>query len=610
MRELGLFRGGIARRLLVPAAVLTGCLLSNPSSDGRPAHAQAPNLASTSLRAGVSWRTADGASSIGLSGGQAISHSRAAHREAKQLERAGASACVDRYYEATVFAHAALVAAGSAMAEGASHAGWGRAADQYNQSLADCLATAGRFGRLDPRSHLQIEGPNGPRLVRVMQRRFVWSPLDFDGLIDARGVSRQREQHRRHRRNGLGVPLVSVRLNRNQTAADRFLPPRSFFPVTAILRPQIGPWLGLAGAAPADDVLELHDPLRTTTVALNSASVPLASDLDAPIALAEESGGSRLSTRLGLLNPSSEIDKNFLGFLEPYQPGKIPVVFIHGLNSSPYTFSDLVNDLRSCPEFLDHFQVAVFRYPTGIPFLRSAALFRHQLRNAETTLDPQRRDPGLQNTVLVGHSMGGLLAKLQITWSGDALWNLCFTRPLDSLNTSESTRTLMRDVFFFEPLPFIRRVVFIGTPHDGAAMATRTIGRVTSRLVQRSPDSFAQLQQLERDNPGAILPALSELPTSIDLLARRGPVLEVMRQLPINPATTYHSIAGTAAMPTLLARGDGVVPLSSARSDGAASERWVPSVHTRLNSNPETSEEIGRILADHFTETYAPATRR
>lgn len=84
-----------------------------------------------------------------------------------------------------------------------------------------------------------------------------------------------------------------------------------------------------------------------------------------------------------------------------------------------------------------------------------------------------------------------------------------------------------------------------------------------------------------------------------------------MRQLPVNPATTYHTIAGTASVPVALARGDGVVPLSSAHSDGAASELWIPAVHTRINASPDTLEELKRILQIHRAGTDdSPQTRR
>lgn len=595
-------RGWLSRSsILLRAGVLAGQLLI-AAWVPRPALAQSPGSvpsrpATSTAIEGIPTRLL-----------KEQSHPRAlnALRAANQLERAESSDCVDRYYEAAVFAYATLI----------THdlncgTGWTHAQDLYNQALGDCLRTAGAFGRLDPGSHLQINGPEGPIFVRVVHRGFVWSREDFETLIDVDAAPRNPSQHRSYKWPGLGSAQVVARSNRKRTAADRSLPPRSFFPATAILHPEVGPWVGkgLVPTAQTTDLLELYDPLRTTQVEWRGGRVRLAGNLDAPIAMAEASVESRRLALIGLVNPSVVLSDAALGFVEPYQPGKIPVIFVHGLRDNPYTFTDIVNGLRTCPGFLDQFQIAGYRYPTGVSFVRTAALFRRSLRNMEATYDPQHRDPGLQNSVLVGHSMGGLLIKLQITWSGDALWNLASTQPLDSLVTTESTRTFLRDLFFFEPLPFVRRVVFMGTPHDGAALANRAIGRITSSLVQRSPETRELLEQLMRDNPGAVRPYMAKLPTSIDLLTQQNPILETMRQLTINPHTTYHTIAGTSGLPPAIAQGDSVVPLSSAHSDGAASEVWIPTIHTRMNASPYTLKEVGRILQVHLAETYStPST--
>ncbi|MDO9105813.1 MAG: hypothetical protein Q7U57_12740 [Methylovulum sp.] len=42
--------------------------------------------------------------------------------------------------------------------------------------------------------------------------------------------------------------------------------------------------------------------------------------------------------------------------LEPYLPGKIPVVFVHGTASSPARRADMANDLRADPWIRQHYQ--------------------------------------------------------------------------------------------------------------------------------------------------------------------------------------------------------------------------------------------------------------
>ena len=108
--------------------------------------------------------------------------------------------------------------------------------------------------------------------------------------------------------------------------------------------------------------------------------------------------------------------------LEPYEPGKIPVLMVHGLWSSPMTWMEMFNDLRSVPEIRKHYQFWFYEYPTGQPFWVSAAQMRHDLAKLRDVLDPRHLEPALDQMVLVGHSMGGLVSRLQTVDSGDGYW--------------------------------------------------------------------------------------------------------------------------------------------------------------------------------------------
>jgi pimeloyl-ACP methyl ester carboxylesterase len=521
----------------------------------------------------------------------------ACRRAARHAEFSGDQDCVDRYYESAVFAYFAITKAGDTRGRPAT-----RAIDLYNDSLADALRTAGRFGRIDPRSRWLVNGPRGSMAIPVVQRGFVWSRDDFMRLAEPREARANQYQKVSHRRDGFGAPQVVCRPNPATGPRDHFLPENSFFPATAVLRPDPATWLGPPGSTTSPDVLELYDSYRVHETDLAGNSMALSADPDAAIAMAENSVGGQRYTWTGFLEPSATLETARIGLVEPYRPGKVVVVFVHGLLDNPYIFSDMFADLGSRPGFLDQFQVAVFRYPTGISFLRSASIFRRELSALAETYDPNGTDPGMRNMVLVGYSMGGLLSKLQITSSGHAIWSTASRRPLELLATTDSAKSLFRDMFFFEPRPFVNRVVYIATPHDGSAVATRIVGRIGSRLVNRPDESESILEQIERDNPGVVQPGAQSVPSSIDLLARGGPLLTAMQALPVNPNVKFHTIAGAGHGPPRNPRGDLVVPLASACIPGATSELLVPATHFDVCQSPETIAELERILRQHAAE--------
>ena len=517
------------------------------------------------------------------------------------MEHEKSDQSVDRYYEAAVYAYGAYTVATATV--GPDHPDVAEARDLYNEGLRDCLRSAQEYGRIDARSHLVVNTPAGSQTVPITHRGFVWKPEDFGRLADPTRLGRNPNEHGADTlRPGLGADVAVSRTNPNVTASDRLLPREAAFNATALLRPDLEAWLGPQADKPPADVLEFHDPLRVATVTVGPGTVPLAANFGAANTLAYSTSAARGPFALaGFALPSSMIDKADIRMLEPYQAGKIPVLFVHGLLDDPFIFNDMMVALHRTPGFLDRYQIWVFRYPTGITFLRSAALLRSDLRDAISAFDPGNRDPALQQMVVIAYSMGGLLAKLQVTSSGDRLWAVAANRPLDSLVTTEKTRSFLREIFYFEPMPMIRRVIFIATPHDGSPVSGTLLGRFATSVVQRPTDATEAVAQINRDNPGALGPMLlgRRLPSSIDVLAAGNPLLPAMRQLSFSPSVTLHTIAGTGNHSPEWARGDRVVPLESAHLDEAVSELWVPAVHTRIYYHPQTIAEVQRILAEH-----------
>ena len=113
----------------------------------------------------------------------------------------------------------------------------------------------------------------------------------------------------------------------------------------------------------------------------------------------------------------------------------------------------------------------LYMYPTGVPIPIAAAGLRDSLAQAKMMYDPDGRDPAFDRMVLLGHSMGGMLSHTMAVSSGDQFWRLYSDRPFDEILGPAEVLEELRHYFFFEPLPFVSRVVFLATPHRGSEMS-------------------------------------------------------------------------------------------------------------------------------------------
>ena len=80
-----------------------------------------------------------------------------------------------------------------------------------------------------------------------------------------------------------------------------------------------------------------------------------------------------------------------LTFSQPYRPGRIPVVFVHGTASSAGRWADMLNVLENDARLRDRFQFWFFHYDTGSPIPYSAMLLRDALTEAVRSSTPRAR---------------------------------------------------------------------------------------------------------------------------------------------------------------------------------------------------------------------------
>lgn len=499
--------------------------------------------------------------------------------------------CVDHYFESATFAWQDICA--QIRCQGKFG---GRAAEIYQSSLNALIIEGQHYQRFDPTCGLKIARSAGWEIVPCTYHGFSQSPKEFNSLVTVGDYSTS-DLDNVYRQDGLGVPTVVIR---TATVSGPFQRTRGVFVATLLLNSNMKE-KAVTLAHPF--VLEFHNPIETSSVMVVDKSVPIAVDKSAAVASVLSTTQRRYFEsfiRPGAANPQED----GLFMIEPYQPGKIPVVFIHGLLSDRLTWANMINELKACPFANEKYQFWGFQYPTGEPFLKSAATLRQQLIQLVHLVDPQGTDLALQNIVLVGHSMGGLVSKLLITDSNDTLWNSIAKCPFESVVMDSHTRDQFRQAVFFERSPWVSRVIFIGTPHRGSVIAQRSIGRLGSFLVEQPIDLKLAHRKLLCDNPGVFSDEFTNrTPTSIDILEPTSPLLLAIDSLPVDPSVRMHSIVGHGRWMPGSGDSDGVVPVSSARKYGVDSERLVRDKHTDLPADPMTIEEVISILREHATVT-------
>jgi pimeloyl-ACP methyl ester carboxylesterase len=272
----------------------------------------------------------------------------------------------------------------------------------------------------------------------------------------------------------------------------------------------------------------------------------------------------------------------------------------------------MIEGLDADPVIRRHYQFWTFGYSTGDPILYTASLLRQALRDARQRYDPTRSDPAFDRMVLVGHSMGGIQAKLMAVDSGPVLWQRISSQPVDELLGPADAQQVLRRSFFFNPVPEVRRIVYIATPHRGSDVDKGALHWVGS-LLNQPIDTLRNVHQtLVASNAGDFFHRSfrEALPSSVDQLGWEHPSLMGLFNLAFNALVKFHSIIADINNPPGPGGTDGVVPYASSHLDGASSELVIPGVHL-CQANPLVISECKRILKEHFaTEEIDRAVHR
>jgi pimeloyl-ACP methyl ester carboxylesterase len=284
-------------------------------------------------------------------------------------------------------------------------------------------------------------------------------------------------------------------------------------------------------------------------------------------------------------------------------------VFVHGTFSSPIYWAEMWNTLEADPELRARYQAWVYIYNSGNPLTFSAANMREALTEIVARLDPAKQDPALQQMVLVGHSQGGLLVKLAVTETEDKIWRLLSDKKLEELDISEELRAEIQRNVFIEPLPFVKRAIFMATPHRGSYLATHFARRFTARLMRMPSKVVKTASQLAHLKETVRLPRELRrgIPTSLDGMSPKNPLLLAIADMPPAPGVKCHSIIAVKGQGPQELGKDGVVAYKSAHLGYSESEFVVRCSHS-CQANPAAIEEVRRILLEHLAQSLPGST--
>jgi pimeloyl-ACP methyl ester carboxylesterase len=460
----------------------------------------------------------------------------------------------------------------------------------YNRAAADIAAELPQLAR----------GPNVFQSLTVQNRltgeiyRLHFSSSErgefgasyFQKLIDTQKLKAGRYEPVTIRA-GVGGTLVGVhRSVPSGSPPPAFEPTDGFrIPVTSIIdfgrsRP----------TEPIDARLRLIDPRQRDAVKIGNERFRLAANFSAPVL----AFGRVIEIWRGFVNMiRGENMQGTPGLILPegYDLDQVPVIFVHGLLASPFAWRNTALTLLQDPEIRRRCQFWVYSYPTGNPISYSALRLRDDLALARERFGIKR------GIVLIGYSMGGNVCQMQVTNSGRTIWNESFGSRAQELYSQIPNDSQIKRSLIFQADPAVSRVIFIATPHRGTSLVQGWIGAITiwlirlpSNLLNEIPEAMARA--FESPSQRAEVPR-SLLPTSIEELSPKSPLLRALDQLPIR--VPHHSIIGDRGRGDSPNSSDGIVPYSSTHLASAESEKIVPTGHQPL-VDPRAVEEIRRIL--------------
>jgi pimeloyl-ACP methyl ester carboxylesterase len=303
--------------------------------------------------------------------------------------------------------------------------------------------------------------------------------------------------------------------------------------------------------------IHLYNPYRSESTTILGEDYPLAANFSAGYGMWLAENQLDGVGYLNLITRQQKTNLPKLFMLEPYDPNKRVLIMLHGLASSPATWVNLTNDILNDDKLRENYQVWQIFYPTNLPILENRYQIQQLIEATYQQTDPDGQNIASQNSVIISHSMGGIIARMML--SDENLID-----DLDSLDEqgtlSAGEKRKIRDAlkqsfgeeqlekrFRLQALPQVDTAVFLSTPFRGTDYADRWFTRALRRivylpvgLVKTVTDNLATLA-IQGDLTNNPLGALY-LQNGASQLSDKSSFIQLTKDISINDRITYHSI--------------------------------------------------------------------
>ena len=404
-----------------------------------------------------------------------------------------------------------------------------------------------------------------------------------------------------YRRDGFGSEFVAIDSPPPET--DQPWREPNYVPLTAVLE---FPGDTLSSVLSTHDVrLFAKNPYLDSSITLDNQIMPLAANFTAPYGVWLARSGFATQSIRSLFGRGG-ITKPEVLLMQPYDPNRLTVIMLHGLASSPEAWINVVNEVMGDEQLRRTYQVWEVYYPTNQPVAANRLEISKALEETIHHFDPTGHAVASRHIVLIGHSMGGVIARLLVSSSDDKLWSVVPQRKDLTPEEKQKVRQLLAPYLQFEPMPQVTRAVFLAAPHRGTPVAQWKLARWIGNLIRLPVTLLEQSKNLTDAMQGKTTSGdtPTRLPNSIDNLSNEDPFIKASSTLPISSNVHYHTIVGVYKLKgPLNDSDDGVVPYASAHLDGADSELAVPAWHN-VQDTPQAIMELRRILRLHASTLH------